>query len=229
MRCSKLSTEEVQVRVIASGVGGITASDIQLAAASKAFVIGFNVRADAAARDAMKETGVEVRYYSIIYEAIDDVKQKMSGLLAPEIKETDRRRGAGARGVPLEQVRRGRRLPGDRGRGAAQQSDPRAARQRGDLRGRARVAATLQGRCQRGARRHRMRHRREELPGRAGRAIRSSASRASRCRARSSDGSGCAMASQCTPASRASPRRCSARSRSCCGGRSRIRASATSP
>jgi translation initiation factor IF-2 len=84
----KLSTDEVHVRVIASGVGGITASDIQLAAASKAFVIGFNVRADAAARDAMKETGVEVRYYSIIYEAIDDVKQKMSGLLAPEIKET---------------------------------------------------------------------------------------------------------------------------------------------
>jgi translation initiation factor IF-2 len=84
----KLSTDEVQVRVIASGVGGITASDIQLAAASKAFVIGFNVRADAAAREAVKETGVEVRYYSIIYEAIDDVKQKMSGLLAPEIKET---------------------------------------------------------------------------------------------------------------------------------------------
>jgi translation initiation factor IF-2 len=84
----KLSTDEVQVRVIASGVGGITASDIQLAAASKAFVIGFNVRADSAAREAMKETGVEVRYYSIIYEAIDDVKQKMSGLLAPEIKET---------------------------------------------------------------------------------------------------------------------------------------------
>ena len=73
--------------MIASGVGGITESDIQLAAASKALVIGFNVRADAAARDAMKETGVEVRYYSIIYEAIDDVKQKMSGLLAPEIKE----------------------------------------------------------------------------------------------------------------------------------------------
>jgi translation initiation factor IF-2 len=84
---NKLSTDEVQVRVIASGVGGITASDIQLAAASKAFVIGFNVRADAAARDTMKEFGVEVRYYSIIYEAIDDVKHKMSGLLAPEIKE----------------------------------------------------------------------------------------------------------------------------------------------
>ncbi|HEX4050740.1 MAG TPA: translation initiation factor IF-2 [Steroidobacteraceae bacterium] len=84
---NKLSTDEVQVNVIASGVGGITASDIQLAAASKAFVIGFNVRADAAAREVMKDTGVEVRYYSVIYEAIDDVKQKLSGLLAPEIKE----------------------------------------------------------------------------------------------------------------------------------------------
>jgi translation initiation factor IF-2 len=68
-------------------VGGITASDIQLAAASKAHVIGFNVRADSSARDAMKETGLEVRYYSIIYEAIDDVKAMMSGMLAPEIKE----------------------------------------------------------------------------------------------------------------------------------------------
>jgi translation initiation factor IF-2 len=85
---NKLSTEEVAVRIIASGVGGITASDVQLAAASKARIIGFNVRADSGAREAVKETGVEIRYYSIIYEAIDDVKQLMSGLLAPEIKET---------------------------------------------------------------------------------------------------------------------------------------------
>jgi translation initiation factor IF-2 len=84
---TKLSTEEVQVKVIASGLGGITVSDVQLAAASRALVIGFNVRADAGARDAMKETGVEVRYYSIIYEAIDDVKQMMTGMLQPEIKE----------------------------------------------------------------------------------------------------------------------------------------------
>jgi translation initiation factor IF-2 len=69
-------------------VGGITASDVQLAAASNAVLIGFNVRADAGARDTMKELGVEARYYSVIYEAIDDVKQMMSGLLAPEIKET---------------------------------------------------------------------------------------------------------------------------------------------
>jgi translation initiation factor IF-2 len=84
---TKLSTEEVQVKVIASGLGGITVSDVQLAAASRALVIGFNVRADAGAREAMKETGVEVRYYSIIYEVIDDVKQMMTGMLQPEIKE----------------------------------------------------------------------------------------------------------------------------------------------
>jgi translation initiation factor IF-2 len=85
---NKLSTDEVQVRVIASGVGGITASDVQLAGASGALIIGFNVRADAGAREMVKETGVELRYYSIIYEAIDDVKQRLSGLLAPEIRET---------------------------------------------------------------------------------------------------------------------------------------------
>jgi translation initiation factor IF-2 len=84
---TKLSTEEVQVKLVASGLGGITVSDVQLAAASKALIIGFNVRADSGARDAMKETGVEVRYYSIIYEAIDDVRQMMTGMLRPEIKE----------------------------------------------------------------------------------------------------------------------------------------------
>ena len=84
----KLSTPEVQVKVLATGLGAITVSDVQLAAASKALIIGFNVRADAGARDAVKETGVEVRYYSIIYEAIDDVKQMMSGMLQPEIKES---------------------------------------------------------------------------------------------------------------------------------------------
>jgi translation initiation factor IF-2 len=85
---TKLSTNEVQVKLIASGLGGITESDVQLAAASKGLIIGFNVRADAGAREAIKETGVEVRYYSIIYEAIDDVKQMLSGMLQPEIKES---------------------------------------------------------------------------------------------------------------------------------------------
>jgi translation initiation factor IF-2 len=84
---TKLSTEEVQVKVLGANVGGITVSDVQLAAASKAIIIGFNVRADSGAREAVKETGVEIRYYSIIYEAIDDVKAMMTGLLQPEIKE----------------------------------------------------------------------------------------------------------------------------------------------
>ena len=84
----KLSTDEVQVKLIASGLGGITESDVQLAAASKGLIIGFNVRADSGAREAIKDFGVEVRYYSIIYEAIDDVKARLSGMLQPEIKET---------------------------------------------------------------------------------------------------------------------------------------------
>jgi len=84
---TKLATDEVKVKVLGSGVGGITETDATLAAASNAVIIGFNVRADAAARAAIKESGVDVRYYSIIYEAIDDVKAALSGLLAPEIRE----------------------------------------------------------------------------------------------------------------------------------------------
>jgi translation initiation factor IF-2 len=84
---TKLSTDEVAVKVIASGIGGITESDVTLAQASNARIIGFNVRADSAARSMIKESGVDVRYYSIIYEAIDDVKQLLSGMLAPEVKE----------------------------------------------------------------------------------------------------------------------------------------------
>ncbi len=83
----KISNDEVKVTVVSRGVGGITESDVQLAAASQAIIIGFNVRADSTARDAISETGVDVRYYSIIYEAIDDVKAAVSGLLAPEVRE----------------------------------------------------------------------------------------------------------------------------------------------
>ncbi|KPJ81239.1 MAG: translation initiation factor IF-2 [Gammaproteobacteria bacterium SG8_30] len=84
---TKLSTDEIGIKVISSGVGGITESDVMLAAASKAQIIAFDVRADAAARAAMKDQNVDVRYYSVIYEAIDDVKQAMTGMLAPEVKE----------------------------------------------------------------------------------------------------------------------------------------------
>jgi translation initiation factor IF-2 len=83
----KVSSDDVKVTVVGAGVGGITESDVQLAATSKAIIIGFNVRADAGARDAIKESGVDIRYYSIIYEAIDDIKLAASGLLAPEVRE----------------------------------------------------------------------------------------------------------------------------------------------
>jgi len=83
----KLSTDEVKVKIIAAGVGGITESDINLAKASEAIVIGFNVRADAGARKAVAEQEVDLRYYSVIYEAIDDVRQALTGLLSPEMRE----------------------------------------------------------------------------------------------------------------------------------------------
>jgi translation initiation factor IF-2 len=83
----KISSEAVKVSVVGAAVGGITESDVQLAATSKAIIIGFNVRADAAARGAIKESGVDIRYYSIIYEAIDDIKAAASGMLAPEVRE----------------------------------------------------------------------------------------------------------------------------------------------
>lgn len=83
----KLSHEEVNVKVIGAGVGGVSASDVTLAAASGAIIIAFNVRADGAGRNALKETGVDIRYYSVIYEAIDDVKGAIKGMLAPIVRE----------------------------------------------------------------------------------------------------------------------------------------------
>ncbi len=84
----KLSTDEVAARVIFSGVGGITESDVTLAGASGAAVIGFNVRAHKEAREAAEQAGIEIRYYNIIYDLVDDVKKAMSGLLAPTLRET---------------------------------------------------------------------------------------------------------------------------------------------
>ncbi len=84
----KLSTDEVRVQVVYSAVGGISETDVNLAAASHAIIIGFNVRADAMAKKTAETDGIEIRYYNIIYDAIDDVKAAMSGMLAPERKET---------------------------------------------------------------------------------------------------------------------------------------------
>jgi len=84
----KLGTEEVIARVIHAGVGGITESDVTLAEASGAAIIGFNVRAHKEARELAERSGTEIRYYNIIYDLVDDVKKAMSGLLAPTIRET---------------------------------------------------------------------------------------------------------------------------------------------
>ena len=84
----KLGTDEVRARIIHAGVGGITESDVWLAATSGAVVLGFNVRANAQAREVAERDGVEIRYYAVIYDLVDDVKQAMSGLLAPTLRET---------------------------------------------------------------------------------------------------------------------------------------------
>ena len=83
----KLSTDEVKVKIIGSGVGGITETDASLAAASNAIILGFNVRADASARKVVETENLDLRYYSVIYDLIDEVKQAMSGMLAPEYKQ----------------------------------------------------------------------------------------------------------------------------------------------
>jgi len=83
----KLSTSEVRVQVVHAAVGGISESDVNLAVASKAVIIGFNVRADASARKLAEANGVDIRYYNIIYDAVDEIKAAMSGMLAPEKRE----------------------------------------------------------------------------------------------------------------------------------------------
>ena len=84
---NKLSTDEVRVKVVACGVGGISESDVHLADASNAMIIGFNVRAEASARRLIEAQSIELKYYNVIYDVIEDVKAKMSGLLSPDVKE----------------------------------------------------------------------------------------------------------------------------------------------
>nr|MBO8919004.1 hypothetical protein [Proteus mirabilis] len=83
----KLSTDEVKLKIIGSGVGGITETDATLAAASDAIILGFNVRADASARRIIEQESVDLRYYSVIYSLIDEIKSAMSGMLEPEYKQ----------------------------------------------------------------------------------------------------------------------------------------------
>src|SRR3546814_15586123 len=84
---TKLSTEEVRVQVVHAAIGGISESDVNLAIASHAVVIGFNVRAEQSAKKVAENNGIDLRYYNIIYDAVDDVRNALSGMLAPEKKE----------------------------------------------------------------------------------------------------------------------------------------------
>jgi len=84
----KISTEEVEARVVHAGVGGVTESDVTLAKASDAAIVGFNVRANSQARQAARQEGIEIRYYNVIYDLVDDIKAAMSGLLEPTLRET---------------------------------------------------------------------------------------------------------------------------------------------
>jgi translation initiation factor IF-2 len=84
---TRLATEEVKVSVVHAGVGGITESDVNLAMAARAVIIGFNTRADATARKLIESAGIQVRYYNIIYDAVEEMKAALSGMLAPEMKE----------------------------------------------------------------------------------------------------------------------------------------------
>jgi translation initiation factor IF-2 len=83
----KLGNEEIRARVIHAGVGGITESDVTLATTSTAIVIGFNVRANVQARQAAEQSGIEIRYYNIIYDLVDDLRAAMAGMLSPDLRE----------------------------------------------------------------------------------------------------------------------------------------------
>ena len=99
---TKLSTDEVRVSIVHAAVGGISESDVNLATASKGVIIGFNVRADALARKLAETEGIDIRYYNIIYDAVDDVKAALAGMLSPERRET---------GIGLVEIRQIIRVP----------------------------------------------------------------------------------------------------------------------
>ncbi len=138
----KLSTDEVKVQIVHAGVGGISESDVNLAIASKAVIIGFNVRADAGARKLAEGNGVDLRYYNIIYDAVDEIKAAMSGMLAPEQREEVIGTAEIRTVFVASQDRHGRRLHGHRRPGPPWCAPPPAARQRRHLHRRGRVASS---------------------------------------------------------------------------------------
>ena len=141
----KIGNDEVRVRVLHSGVGAITESDIGLAEASGAPVIGFNVRANASARNTANQKGVEIRYYSVIYDLVDDVKAAASGLLSAEIREKFIGYAAIKEVFKVSNVGKVAGCLGHRRCGAPFRWCPPAARQRGYPRRHAENAEAFQG------------------------------------------------------------------------------------
>ena len=163
----KLGTDEVGARVILSGVGGITESDVTLAEASGAAIIGFNVRAHKEAREAAERDGIEIRYYNIIYDLVDDVKKAMSGLLAPTLRETML---GNAQILEIFNISKVGKVAGCRVTDGVVRARRQCApdpRQRRHPRRQALAAQALQGRRARSHGRPGMRHGVRELPGHA--------------------------------------------------------------
>ena len=165
----KLSTEEVAARIIFAGAGGITESDVTLAEASGAVIIGFNVRAHKEAREAAEQAGVEIRYYDIIYNLVDDVKKAMSGSAGADAARDHARQRHYSRSLQGLEGRQCRRLPRHRRHRRARRQCAAHPRQRGRPSGQAVAAQALQGRRARSRRRPGMRHGVRELSGHEGR------------------------------------------------------------
>ena len=166
---AKLPQDEVTVSVIYSGVGGITESDVNLAAASGAIILGFNVRPVGEARQLADREGVEIRTYSVIYRAIDELRDAMQGMLAPEEVEETVGTLEVRSDLPRLQDRRHRGLLRHRRQGDARGQVPPRPRRHDRLRGRDRLAAALQRRRARGRDRLRVRRGPQGLHGRQGR------------------------------------------------------------
>ena len=165
----KLSTDEVKVQIVHAAVGGISESDINLAIASKAVIIGFNVRADAGSRKLAENNGVDIRYYNIIYDAVDEIKAAMTGMLAPEQREETIGTAEIRTVFVASKIGTVAGSMVTAGRGAPRRALPPAARQRRHLHRRGRVGAAHEGRRARGRGRLRVRHQAEELQRHQGR------------------------------------------------------------
>ena len=159
----KLSTEEVRVQVVHAAVGGITETDVNLAIASKAVIIGFNTRADSGARKLAEGNGVDLRYYNVIYDAVDDVKAAMSGMLAPEQREEILGTAEIRNVIVATKIGTIAGLYGYQRHRQARCTLPPAARERGHLHRRVGFAQALQGRRQGSQGRLRVRREVEEL------------------------------------------------------------------